>query len=140
MNIKSTVAELTSQLYDRGVLPDALSDLIDLVTLPSHLDQASLAAIIRNLYTIARIPSDVVVRVLASLGHGKLKPSLTLQAGLIRWLILVYHNVEDTKTLSKAYPALFNLLDSAALRPQLSHLLALITRRKHVKPFRIQAL
>ncbi|OAQ98313.1 hypothetical protein LLEC1_03239, partial [Akanthomyces lecanii] len=42
--------------------------------------------------------------------------------------------------LSQAYPVLFNLLDTAAIRPQLTHLLALITRRKHVRPFRIQNL
>ncbi|KAL0943647.1 mis6 domain-containing protein [Colletotrichum truncatum] len=52
---------------------------------------------------------------------------------------MVYHIIENPAILSQAYAVLFNLLDTAAIRPQLCHLLALITRRKHVRPFRIQA-
>ncbi|VUC21532.1 unnamed protein product [Clonostachys rosea] len=140
INIKPVVAELTSAAYEHGLLPDALSDLIDLVTTPNHLDQASLAAIVRNLYSATRVSRDVGLRVVGSFGHGRLKPSLNIQAALLRWLILVYHVLESPEFLSQAYQALFCLLDTAATRPQLSHLLALITRRKHVKPFRIQNL
>lgn len=138
-NIKPTVASLTSLSYDKGLSPDALSDLVDLVVTPSHLDQASLSAIIRNLYPATRVSRHVVLRVVACLGHGKLKPSLPLQAALLRWLIMVYHVLESPQILSQVYPVLFNLLDTAVTRPHLSHLLALITRRKHVRPFRIQA-
>ncbi|KAF7562801.1 hypothetical protein G7046_g1337 [Stylonectria norvegica] len=138
-SIKPTVARLTSLSYDRGLLPDALNDLIELVTRPSHLDQASLSAIVRNLFPAAGVSRDVVLRVVSCLGHGKIKPSLPLQAALLRWLILVYHALESPQVLSQAYPVLFNLLDTAAIRPHLTHLLALITRRKHVRPFRIQA-
>jgi len=53
---------------------------------------------------------------------------------------MVYHLLENTAILSQTYGVLFNLLDTAAIRPQLCHLLALITRRKHVRPFRIQAM
>ncbi|CAM1508376.1 Fc.00g052240.m01.CDS01 [Cosmosporella sp. VM-42] len=140
LNIKPTVANLVSLCYDRGLQPDALADLVDLVTKPSHLDQASLAAITRNLYPTSHVSRDVILRVISSLGHGKIKPSLTLQAALLKWLIMVYHALEAPQTLSQAYPVLFNLLDTAAIRPHLSHLLALITRRKHVRPFRIQTL
>lgn len=140
INIKPVVAELTSAAYEHGLLPDALSDLIDLVTTPNHLDQASLAAIVRNLYPATRVSRDVGLRVVGSFGHGRLKPSLNIQAALLRWLILVYHALESPGFLSQAYQVLFCLLDTAATRPQLSHLLALVTRRKHVKPFRIQNL
>lgn len=138
--IKPTVASLTSASYERGLLPDALSDLIDLVTTPSFLDQGSLNAIVRNLYPATRVPRDLVVRVVACLGHGRLKASLNIQAALLRWLILVYHVLDSPAILSQSYHVLFSMLDTAATRPALSHLLALITRRKHVKPFRIQAL
>lgn len=53
---------------------------------------------------------------------------------------MVYPLLQDTSILSQTYGVLFNLLDTAAIRPQLCHILALITRRKHVKPFRIQTI
>ncbi|RBR14072.1 hypothetical protein FVER53590_07997 [Fusarium verticillioides] len=139
-NVKSTIASLTSLSYEWGLLPETLDDLIILVTTPNHLDQASQAAIIRNLYPVAPISRKSVLQVISCLGHGSLKPSLTLQAALLKWLITVHHTLESPETLSQTYSVLFNLLDTAATRPNLSHLLALITRRKHVQPFRIQTL
>ncbi|KAH7152386.1 Mis6-domain-containing protein [Dactylonectria estremocensis] len=139
-SIKPKVASLTSLAYEWGVLPDTLLDLINLITTPSHLDQASLSAITRNLYPAEPLSRDVCLQVVSCLGHGKLKPSLVLQAGLLKWLIMGYHVLEYPQVLCQTYPVLFNLLDTAVTRPHLSHLLALVTRRKHVRPFRIQAL
>ncbi|CAG1972422.1 unnamed protein product [Fusarium graminearum] len=139
-SIKPTIANLTSLSYEWGILPETLDSLVNLVTTPNYLDQASQAAIIRNLYPAEAVSRDSVLRVVSCLGHGTLKPSLTLQAALIKWLITVHHTLESPQVLSQAYPVLFNLLDTAATRPNLSHLLALITRRRHVRPFRIQAL
>lgn len=140
VNIKPTVASLTSLAYEHGLLPNALDELIGLLVTPSHLDQASLAAIARNLYPVTRVSRQVVVSVVGALGHGALKPSLNLQAALLKWLIMIHHVLETPAVLAQAYGVLFNLLDTAAIRPNVCHLLALITRRKHVKPFRIQAL
>lgn len=124
------------------MLPEELIQLIDLVISPSHLDQASLNNIIRNLYPVGKVSEDVVLRIVGSLGLGELRPSLTLQSSLLQWIMLVYH-VLDTKAqavLSRAYSVLFNLLDMSATRPQLFHILAIITRRNHVQHYRIQAL
>ncbi|KAI6782946.1 Centromere protein I-like protein [Emericellopsis cladophorae] len=139
-DIKPTVARLNSAAYGRGVLPDALDKLIDLITRPSHLDQGSLNVLVRNLYPATKVSRHVVIRIIACLGQGRFKASLNIQAALVRWLILVYRTLETPQVLSQSYHVLFSLLDTAATRPQLAHLLALITRRKHVKPFRIQAL
>lgn len=57
-----------------------------------------------------------MLRVVAALGHGTLKASLTLQAGLLKWLVMVYHVLETPAVLGQAYPVLFNLLDTAAIR------------------------
>ncbi|KAL6700050.1 Mis6 domain-containing protein [Trichoderma pleuroticola] len=139
-NIKPTVASLASLAYENGLLPNALEELVGLLVTPSHLDQASLAAIARNLYPVARVSRHVTIRVIGALGHGNLKPSLNLQVALLKWLIMIHHVLETPAVLAQAYGVLFNLLDTAAIRPNVCHLLALITRRKHVKPFRIQAL
>ncbi|KAF4463237.1 hypothetical protein FALBO_9945 [Fusarium albosuccineum] len=119
-NIKPTVANLTSLCYEWGILPETLDDLVNLVTTPNHLDQASLAAIIRNLYPVAPVSRDSTLRVVSCLGHGKLKPSLTLQAALLKWLIMAHHTLESPQVLSQAYPVLFNLLDTAVTRLNLS--------------------
>lgn len=128
--------------YSQGVLPDELVQLIDLILSRSHLDQGSLNSIIKNLYPVDKVSEKVVLKIIGSLGIGVLKPSLNLQSSLLQWLIQVYH-VLDTKAqavLSRAYSVLFNLLDVSATRPQLFHILAIITRRKHVQHYRIQAL
>ncbi|KAK6834959.1 hypothetical protein PG987_009653 [Apiospora arundinis] len=140
-SIKPAVETLGSACYENGVLPDDLKELIDLVTTSNgnYLDQASLNSIIRNLYPATKVASDLVIKVVACLGHGVLKPSLPIQAALLRWVIMINHVIEGS-ALSQAYPVLFNLLDTAALRPSLCQLLAMITRRRHVRPHRIQTL
>ncbi|KAI1117322.1 Mis6-domain-containing protein [Nemania sp. NC0429] len=139
-NVKTTVDQLVSIVYDHGLLPADLNELIGLATAPSFLDQASIAAIVRNLYPATSVSGDLVIRVIGCLGHGKLKPSLTIQAALLKWLILIQHVVENRHCFLQAYSVLFNLLDTAALRTYACHLLALITRRRHVRPHRIQTL
>ena len=115
-SIKSTVENTTSLLYDRGALPDELVRLVDLVTVRAHLDQASLAAIVRNLYPSGKVGAEVVLRFVGALGHGQLKPSLPLQALFLRWLVMVHHLLDNPAVLSQAYAVLFNLLDTAAIR------------------------
>ncbi|KAJ4302232.1 hypothetical protein N0V88_002368 [Collariella sp. IMI 366227] len=85
-SIKPTVEHTTAALYDKGALPDELSRLVDLLTVRNHLDQASLGALVRNLYPARKVSDDVVLRFVGSLGHGQLKPSLPLQALFLRWL------------------------------------------------------
>ncbi len=53
---------------------------------------------------------------------------------------MTYELLEDTAALSKCYSVLFNLLDTTSLRAELCHLLSIITREKHVRPFRIMLL
>ncbi|KKF93939.1 Inner centromere protein mis6 [Ceratocystis platani] len=138
-SIRPTVDTIAGMAYEHGLEPEQLDMLIDVITQKSHLDQASLAALAKNLYpATARLDNHVIVRIVAALGHGELKPSFAIQALLLKWIVMVYHVIRNANILGRAYAVLFNLLDTAAIRPQLCHLLALITRRKHVRPFRIQ--
>ncbi|CAK7236286.1 hypothetical protein SBRCBS47491_009586 [Sporothrix bragantina] len=142
--VKPTVERLTALAYEHGLRPDVLRTIVvDVLTAPGILlDQASLGNIIRNLYPAAAAVSDnVVLSVIGCLGQGEQKPPLPIQALLLRWLVLVYHVLSKSAlaVLSRSYVVLFNLLDTAGIRPQLCHVLVLITRRKHVRPFRIQA-
>ena len=70
----------------------------------------------RNLYPAAAVPADAVLGVVGCLGVGELKPTLNIQSALLRWLVMVYHAIENPGVLARAYPVLFNLLDVAAIR------------------------
>lgn len=102
--------------YDRGLLPIELNELVDLATTPNHLDQASLASIVRNLYPATPVDNDVITKVIGSIGHGRSKPSLAIQGLLLRWLVMIYHIMQSQDALARGYSVLFNLLDTAALR------------------------
>ncbi|KAL1837191.1 hypothetical protein VTJ49DRAFT_4163 [Mycothermus thermophilus] len=117
-DIKPTVTAAAQLMYQHGVLPDELARLADLLTLRSHLAQASLAELVRNLYPAAHVADEVVLRFVGALGHGQLKPTLPLQAQYLRWLVMVYPVLENPSVLSQAYSVLFNLLDTAAIRIQ----------------------
>lgn len=104
------------QANNEGLPNASLNKLVDIITLPNELDQASLAALIGNLYPASKVPDVIVIKVVASLGHGRAKPSHAVQAGLLRWLVLVYDVVENRKLLSQLYSTLFNLLDTIAIR------------------------
>lgn len=90
--------------------------LIDTITLPNHLDQASIRALINSLYPAAKVSDDIIIKVVASFGHGQLKISYPAQAALVKWLILVYDVLDNPNVLSQLYSVLFNLLDTIAIR------------------------
>lgn len=131
---------IASRAYDSGLPGAALERLIKILTTSNHLDQGTITTLIKNLYPAERVPSKLVTQLVCCLGPTKNKPSPATQVQLLRWLILVYDFLEDRTHLSKLYAVLFNYLDMLSLRKPLCHILSFITRRKHVKPFRIQAL
>lgn len=134
------VKRIVPDAYEYGIPPGILERIIDAITKPNHLDQASVTSLIKNLYPTEKVSPNVVTKIICSLGPSKSKPPAATQALLLRWLILVYEVLEDPSHLSKLYAVLFNYLDMISLRRPLCHILSLITRRKHVKSFRIQTL
>lgn len=131
---------IASSAYTSGIPHVALGRLLKVLTTRTALDQGTVTSLVKNLYPQERLDSKHVTQVVCCLGPSKSKPSHATQALLVRWLILVYDVLEDRTHLGKLYAVLFNHLDMLSLRKPLCHLLSLITRRKHVKPFRIQAL
>ncbi|KAJ5280095.1 Centromere protein Cenp-I [Penicillium angulare] len=131
---------IASDAYENGIPQDALGRLLKILTTKTNLDQGTTTTLINNLYSAERVISKHVTQVVCCLGPSKSKPTPATQSLLVRWLILTYEHFEDKSHLGKLYAVLFNHLDMISLRRPLCHLLSLITRRKHVKPFRIQAL
>ncbi|OCK91240.1 Mis6-domain-containing protein, partial [Cenococcum geophilum 1.58] len=124
--------------FQHGLDSASLKAIITVVTRKTELDQTSVTNLVKNLYPAQHISADAVVTIVSALGQGKSKPSSATQLALVKWLVTVYEIIEDPKTLSRLYGVLFSLLDMISLRTSLCHLLSLITRRKHVRPFRIQ--
>ncbi|KAI9756969.1 MAG: hypothetical protein M4579_003627 [Chaenotheca gracillima] len=138
--VNSVTDEICQAAYENGVSREHLEYLIDLLSRPSRLDQASAGRLIKNLYPAERVPDGIVFKIVGCLGQGESKPSAQIQSSLLKWLLLVHDHIEDPLLLSSLYGVLFNLLENITLRPLLCQILALITRRKHVRPFRIQML
>ena len=131
---------IASDAYENGIPHAILERVLKILTANNNLDQTTCTTIVKNLYPLERVSSKLVTQVVCCLGPSKNKPSPATQALLLRWLLLAYDFMEDRTHLSKLYAVLFNYLDMISLRKPLCHMLSLITRRKHVKPFRIQGL
>lgn len=139
-NVADLGKSIASQAYESGISTHLLDRLIGIIAKRSHLDQNTLTSIIKNLYPSKKVSSDIVAKIVCSLGPNKTKPSPATQNLLLRWLILVYEDLEDSSCLSRLYSVLFDHLDMISLRRSLCHLLSLVTRRQHIKPFRIRFL
>ncbi|PGH09946.1 hypothetical protein AJ79_05562 [Helicocarpus griseus UAMH5409] len=139
-NVADLAKSISSSAYESGLPTDLLDRLLTIVAKSKHLGQTTITTLLKNLYPSTRVVPRTVSKVISSFGPGRSKPSPATQALLLRWLILVYEDMEDQSYLSRLYAVLFNFLDMISLRRSLCHLLSLITRRKHIRPFRIQAL
>ncbi|KAI9683105.1 MAG: hypothetical protein M1829_005896 [Trizodia sp. TS-e1964] len=102
--------------YDQGLEGDSVDVLADILTQPNQLDQASTNEIIRNLFPNTKVSDTTILNVIGCLGQGMSKPALSVQAALLKWLVMAYNVLESPNLLSKLYPVMFNLLDMISLR------------------------
>ncbi|KAF2232091.1 Mis6-domain-containing protein [Viridothelium virens] len=138
--VSTIVDAICSHAFNYGLNNAQLRLVLDVITKQSELDQTSITSLIKNLYPGQKVQNEAVTIVVGCLGQAQGKPSPTTQASLIKWLITVYEFIEDPTIISRLYTVLFGLLDMISLRPYLCHLLALATKRKHVRPSRMQQL
>lgn len=138
--LKSFLDTISTYAENHGLSNSALQTLVDVVKRPVPLDQKSQNVIIKSLYPASNVPSDLICTVIGCLGHGSHKASVSSQQLLLRWVVMVADYLEQPSDLSNCYSVLFNLLDMMSIRAEICHLLAHITRRKHVRPFRIHLL
>lgn len=157
MKVSGVIDTICQHAFADGLDEDALETVVHIAARKTELDQTSVTSLIKNLYPAQRVAGDVIVTVVAALGQGKGKPSPSTQDSLVKWLTSVHDVIEDANVLSRLYGVLFGMLDMISIRcgftmrssipgranlsrTSMCHLLSLITRRKHVKPFRIQQL
>ncbi|KAF2627046.1 Mis6-domain-containing protein [Macroventuria anomochaeta] len=140
VKVSGVINVICRHAFAYGLDEDALDAVVHIAARKTQLDQTSVTTLIKNLYPAQRVSGDVIVTIVAALGQGKGKPSPGTQDSLVKWLALIHVIIEDASVLSRLYGVLFAMLDMISIRTSLCHLLSLITRRKHVKPFRIQQL
>ncbi|KAF2129000.1 Mis6-domain-containing protein [Dothidotthia symphoricarpi CBS 119687] len=140
VKVSGVVDVICRHAFDDGLDQEALRIIIQIASVKTNLDQTSVTTLIKNLYPAQRVPGDVVVTVVGALGQGRGKPTPGTQDSLVKWLTIIHEIVENPSILSRLYGVLFGMLDMISIRTSLCHLLSLITRRKHVKPFRMQQL
>jgi len=138
--VSPLVDEISEHAFQFGLANEELQRVANLVANDNCLDQTSITTLIKNLYPAERVPSGVVITFVSAFGKGKHKPTASSQAALVRWLNLVQDILQDSNVLDRLYGVLFDLLDMITLRTPLCQLLVVITRRKHVRHFRIQRL
>ncbi|KAL9100279.1 MAG: hypothetical protein Q9163_004324 [Psora crenata] len=138
--VKLDVDTICRYANHKGLSSSALTALLQVLITPIGLEQSSQNALLKSLYPSSRVPNSIVHIIVYSLGTEKQKPSSITQQGLLRWLVMVLGLLQNPAILSRLYSVLFNLLDVLYLRAHLCHLLAKITRKKHIKPFRTEML
>lgn len=116
MKISGVVDVICQHAFEDGLEEDPLRDIVQLVCVKSHLDQTTVTTLVKNLYPAQRVPTDVVVTIVGSLGQGKGKPSPATQDSLVKWLRIVHEIVEDPSVLSRLYGVLFGMLDMISIR------------------------
>jgi len=155
---KIEVDTICNHAFQFGLDSSSFDVLLDIVTCRNYLDQTTTTTLIKNLFPARLVTSKHVLSVVGSFGQGQGKPSPSTQLALVKWLHMIYDFAEDPSVFSQLYGVLFNLLDMITLRygpsvhnalfrvlltegrTPLCHLLGAVTRRKHVKAFRIQQL
>ncbi|PSN68151.1 Mis6-domain-containing protein [Corynespora cassiicola Philippines] len=138
VKVSGVIDVICRHAFDEGLDSEVLRAVIQIAVRKTELDQTSVTTLVKNLYPAQLVPADVVVDIVAALGQGRGKPSPSTQNSLVKWLVVVHEIIDDHNTLSRLYGVLFGMLDTISIRTPICHLLSLITRRKHVKPFRIQ--
>ncbi|KAF3922736.1 hypothetical protein ABW21_db0207432 [Orbilia brochopaga] len=139
--IEQLVEQISSYANTNGLWDAELRDLLRVLALSKTIIDASRTRLlVKSLVPREKISPATVELLISSLGEGENKAVYSTQALLLKWLVMVYDFLKTYSILHQLYGVLFNFLHTANLRGPACHLLALCTRRKDVKPFRIQVL
>lgn len=116
VKVSGAIDAICRHAFEDGLDEDALRAVVQIATLKTELDQTSVTTLVKNLYPAQRVPADVIVTVVGSLGQGKGKPSPGSQNGLVKWLAIVHEIIQDPDVLSRLYGVLFGMLDMISVR------------------------
>ncbi|CAB4401169.1 unnamed protein product [Rhizophagus irregularis] len=136
-NVKNQIVELVKLVSENGLEVAQLAAVLNILFV-GKLECVDIKRLVKILLPRANVPNFLIIKVLSNLGNKGL--NYNVQALLLRWIIIVYNVIEDHSQLIKFYGVIFHYMEYDTLRPFLCHILYLMTRREHVKPYRIRKL
>ncbi|GBC41075.2 uncharacterized protein OCT59_001845 [Rhizophagus irregularis] len=136
-NVKNQIVELVKLVSENGLEVSQLAAVLNILFV-GKLECVDIKRLVKILLPRANVPNFLIIKVLSNLGNKGL--NYNVQALLLRWIIIVYNVIEDHSQLIKFYGVIFHYMEYDTLRPFLCHILYLMTRREHVKPYRIRKL
>jgi centromere protein I len=116
INLGPYVDEISEYGYQYGFNSSELERLLKAISIKNEVDQSSLTTLLKNLYPAERVPPNICVIAIGSLGQGSTKPSFATQSGILRWMCNIQQLLEEPEFLLRFYSVLFNHLDILALR------------------------
>jgi centromere protein I len=114
--LRPIVDSICDTAFENGLPRSALDVILNIITLPNHLDIASVGKLVRSLYPATKVHDGAVTSVIGCLGQGETKPAAQTQAALLRWLIQVFEMMDNRGIVARFYGVLFNLLSTYHLR------------------------
>ncbi|SAL95068.1 hypothetical protein [Absidia glauca] len=120
-----------------GVKSDHFCIILDLI-LCQALSPRSTTKLLSFLLPRTAVSQKEVIRIIGHLSQRDY-PADILQS-LLQWVACVYNLIDGEEHITKLYGLLFHYLTLERLRPQICHLLFLMTKKVHVKPYRVRFL
>ncbi|KAM4696085.1 centromere protein I [Rhinophrynus dorsalis] len=120
-----------------GIPPDGINILLN-QALSGNLADAVSTRLLKCMLPSSEVTQSTIIQAVSLFCLGKC--SSNTQILFIRWLITVFDLITCKDVLSSLYNFFFCFLHNSKLCPYLCHLLYLLTKKDHVRPFRIRKL
>ncbi|XP_053846038.1 centromere protein I [Vidua macroura] len=126
-----------STALKQGLPPEGFEILLNIVLSGKFADTVN-TCLLKSLIPASVIPENSVVTAVSWLCVSKCSGNVQLL--FLKWLITVFDFIDHKEQLHALYGFFFSFLQDEKLCPYVCHLLYLLTRKEHVKPFRIRIL
>ncbi|XP_053811939.1 centromere protein I [Vidua chalybeata] len=126
-----------STALKQGLPPEGFEILLNIVLSGKFADTVN-TCLLKSLIPASVIPENSVVTAVSWLCVSKCSGNMQLL--FLKWLITVFDFIDHKEQLHALYGFFFSFLQDEKLCPYICHLLYLLTRKEHVKPFRIRML
>ncbi|CAG8686538.1 10586_t:CDS:10, partial [Cetraspora pellucida] len=114
--IKDQTDELETLIQWYGLEDTQIVELLEVI-LKGKLDDSDVRKLIKFLVPRKKVSEISVIKIFGNLGNKNMKHSI--QALLLRWVVLVYGFIRDHSKLYRLYGVIFHYLEYATLRMEL---------------------
>ncbi|KAL0074878.1 Mis6-domain-containing protein [Phycomyces blakesleeanus] len=136
-NMRAKFKKLYRIISRYGVSDTHIGHIIDVIY-SNKLVESDSIKLVKLLLPRESVREKYAIQIFGNLSCRKHTPNL--MARLLKWVITIYDLLETREHIDQMYPVLFHYLTVETLRPQLCHILYYMTKRVHVKPYRIRTI